>query len=79
MSPSSAFLYSVFFKTPYSICGAFFVLIHGHTYNYYRLETSSEIIPFHYAMLYGFSKSLLLNPSNQNLVICSLTELLFDS
>lgn len=36
-----------------------FVLINGDSYNYNRLETTSEIILFNYIMLYGFSKNLL--------------------
>lgn len=43
-----------------------FVLICGDSYNYYRLETSSETIPFSDLTLYGFSKSLHLYPSSQN-------------
>lgn len=39
-----------------------FILIHGDSYNYYSLETTSEIIPFYYIMLGGFSKSFRLNP-----------------
>lgn len=37
-----------------------FVLIHGDSYNYYRLETTSEAIPFNYFTLYGVSKSLYI-------------------
>lgn len=33
-----------------------FVLINGDSYNYNRLETTSEIIPFNYIMLHGFLK-----------------------
>lgn len=54
-----------------------FVLIHGDSYNYYRLETTSEAIPFNYFTLYGFSRSLYILQakflSSVSLPSCHLT------